>query len=458
MRRVDGPSQAQDTDLIAAIATPPGQGGIGIVRVSGAGAADVVTRLIDRPLQARRATLARVTTPSGDVLDEGMVLYFPAPHSFTGEDVVELQLHGSPVVLQQVLDILGRAGVRLARPGEFSERAYLNDKLDLAQAEAIADLIGSASRQAARAAARSLQGEFSRAVRELADAVEHARLLVEATIDFPEEDEDFLAAYNIPGVLTGVYEKLAALLRESRRSAVLRQGCDIAIVGLPNAGKSSLLNALSGEQAAIVSDIPGTTRDLLKVDLVLDGLPVRLIDTAGLRVSTDAVERIGVARARDQIALADVIVLLVDGTLADPEQSLADTLKLAGLAVDDARVLVAVNKQDVRPRRLALDRVQVPISAKLAQGLEALVDLIKQGAGLGDGEVTYLARTRHVSALDAALQKVADAQHIAARGVVGLELVAEELRLAHERLGEIVGITTSDELLGKIFAEFCIGK
>lgn len=460
----EGPEAGSDNDLIVAIATAPGQAGIGVVRLSGKGALDVAHTLTGKTLTPRTAVFARLST-HGELIDEGLVIGFPAPHSFTGEDVVEFQLHGSPVVLQQCLDACCAHGARLARPGEFSERAFLNDKMDLVQAEAIADLIASASAQAARAARRSLQGEFSRRVHALAAETERLRLLTEATIDFPEEDEDFLAEYNVAEQLAQLQVSLDELLAQSRQGVVLQEGCTVALLGPPNAGKSSLLNALAGEEAAIVTDIPGTTRDLLKVDLVLEGLPVRLVDTAGLHVTSDTVEAIGIERAQVQVESADVVVVVLDAT-SDLDATRDEILRLAGIAPDDDRVLLLANKVDLlatatskEPGEIEESEASDPlfISARLGTGLAEVRAALRTRAGLDANEPGFTARRRHVIALERCGQCLNSALTALKMGA-STELVAEDLREAHTALGEIVGVVTADDLLGKIFSEFCIGK
>lgn len=441
-----------DKDTIVAIATPSGQGGIGIVRLSGPAARQVAQGLTNQSLAERRAHFVAVTDGE-DLIDEGIAIFFAEPASFTGEDIVELQLHGSPVVLQSVLDLCRQAGARLARPGEFSERAYLNDKIDLAQAEAIADLIASASRGAARAAVRSLSGAFSQQVASLAERTEHMRMLIEATIDFPEEEEDFLERYSVRDQIRSLRADLEGLLARSDQGRVLNDGASVALIGAPNAGKSSLLNTLAGEEAAIVTDIPGTTRDLLKVDLVLQDLPVRLIDTAGLHETEDPVEREGVARAKREAAEADLVLCLIDATADDWGLEFERLKELVGLTSGADNLMAVVNKMDL---------VASPgsdwllVSAKTGDGISALVEAIHRAVGLGNEETEFTARQRHIDALRNAVVHI----HAGQSGLdnIGLEILAEELRAAHDALGEIVGKTTADDLLGRIFSQFCIGK
>lgn len=445
-----------DTDTIAAIATPPGQGGIGIVRLSGPDAQAIAESLTNHSFKPRSADFVSVKA-AGELVDEGIGIFFAGPNSFTGEDVVELQLHGSPVVLQQVLDLCREAGARLARPGEYTERAFLNDKIDLAQAEAVADLIASASQGAARAAVRSLAGEFSNAVHGLADRIEHMRMLIEATIDFPEEEEDFLAQYSVPSTLNEIVTDLAMLMAQTNQGRVINEGISVALIGAPNAGKSSLLNRLSGEEAAIVTDIPGTTRDLLKVDLVLGDLAVRLVDTAGLRETADVVEQEGVQRAQKEAQEADLVLCLIDATNSDWQGELARLVKMAGFAEVPTNIIPVVNKIDLLTKiETEPDSTWLLISAKTGSGIEALIDAVTKKVGVTDQETEFTARQRHVEALSSAAAHLDNAE--ACLATAGLELLAEELRLAHDALGEIVGKTSADDLLGRIFGEFCIGK
>ena len=442
-----------DSDTIVAVATPPGQGGIGVVRLSGSRAQTIVAALTKTQLQPRVALRIKVFD-GDDLVDDGLGLYFPGPRSFTGEDVVELQVHGSPVVLQKVLHLCCAQGARLARPGEFSERAFLNDKIDLAQAEAIADLIASASQSAARAAIRALTGEFSKKVTVLAEGLERMRVLVEATIDFPEEEEDFLAQYSISEQLVELRADLGALIDKSGQGRRINEGVSIALIGAPNVGKSSLLNRLSGEDTAIVTDIPGTTRDLLKVDLVLADLPVRIVDTAGLRESSDPVEREGVARAQAEAGRADVLVCLIDGTSQDWRKELEGLLNRVGWSAESGiAVLPTVNKSDLLTAE-AFDPEFVPVSAKTGAGISHWIEVLRAQVGLTSEVTEFTARRRHVEALQSAASHLEQGQ----AQLQNLELLAEELRSGHDALGEIVGRTTPDDLLGKIFSEFCIGK
>ena len=438
-------------------------GGIGVVRISGGRAVEIGMATTGRGLPARRAVYAPFLDADGLPLDVGIALCFPGPGSFTGEDVVELQGHGGPIVLQLILDAVLSRGARMARPGEFTERAFINGKLDLAQAEAVADLIASASGAAARGALRSLQGEFSRAVEALDTAVLELRVFVEAAMDFPEEGADFLAEGQVGQRLAGVRTGLAELIRDARQGVLLRDGIAVALVGAPNVGKSSLLNRLAGQERAIVTDIPGTTRDLIHADLSLQGLPVQLVDTAGLRESLDPVEQEGVRRARDQARRADLVLLLEDDrdSIAAPSPLLAELL-LSGVA--PAMLVRVRNKADVSGgvpgvcEAVAGDDVAVVrISARSGGGIDTLIETIKAKVGYAGEGTAYTARKRHVLALQAAAAALAEAEALLAAGEPA-ELVAEELRAVHGHLGSIVGAVTADDLLGEIFSSFCIGK
>ena len=454
-------TQAVDQDLICAIATPPGQGGIGVVRLSGCGAKQVAEKICARKLAARTAVYCQFVHAS-EHLDDGIALWFPEPHSFTGEEVVELQGHGGPVVQQRIINALCSLGVRLARPGEFSERAFHNGKLDLAQAEGIADLIASTSEAAARAALNTLRGEFSTKVNGLIEELTMLRVQVEAAIDFPDEEIEIIEQAGVVDALNGLAKTLKNIIASANQGRLLSNGVQVALIGAPNVGKSSLLNALAGEEAAIVTDIPGTTRDLLKVDLVVNDLPIRLIDTAGLRESSDAVEQQGIARARAQIAQADIVLFVV----AAPELSVAAvSQQLADLSSDAeeeqfslAKVLVVINKADLaRPPDLAEDVNHVTVSALTGAGLDGLKKKLHEFVGFADESTEFSARARHVEALKASADQVAAAQ-LALHDGLAVELVAEELSLAQQHLGRITGDINADDLLGRIFSEFCIGK
>jgi len=433
-------------ETICAIATPPGRGGVGIVRISGSDLTEPTLRLIGGLPPARHARLVTVRDADGETIDTGLALYFPAPHSFTGENVLELHLHGSPVVLELAQRACVAAGARRAGPGEFSQRAFLNDKLDLAQAEAIADLIAASSEQAARAATRSLSGAFSDEVHALADAVTDLRVWVEAALDFPDEDIDFIADGDVAGRIRALIDTGTALLERARAGRVLNEGLRIAIVGKPNAGKSSLFNALARRDAAIVTEIPGTTRDVVRESVHLAGVPVMLADTAGLRDTNDPVEREGVRRARAELAEADLVLWVVDVTDPAPDHRPEATVPV--IRID--------NKPDLAPDTTSPDGIA--LSARTGAGLARLDRAVADAIGLREaagGEFT--ARQRHVEQLEKCLQRLRAAADVLAETGAG-ELVAEELRRAAEALGEITGHLHSDELLGKIFSSFCIGK
>jgi len=453
-------------DTIAAIATAPGRGGVGIIRVSGAAALAVADKILGFQPKPRYAS-------DGTVLDEGIALFFPNPNSFTGEDVLELQGHGGPVVLDLLLKEVVALGCRLARPGEFSERAFLNDKMDLAQAEAIADLIDSASEQAARCALRSMQGEFSKRVHSLLDQLIQLRIYVEAAIDFPEEEIDFLSDGKVAAMLDAVDNELKAVLKEAGQGAILREGMNVVIAGRPNAGKSSLLNALAGQERAIVTDIAGTTRDVLKEHIHIDGMPLHIIDTAGLRDAPDEVERIGIQRAWDEITQADRVLLMIDSTKTgaaetDPEKlllALYDERGLQEAAADllnNGRVTVIRNKADLSTETIGLDNSSafptITLSAKQNAGVDVLREHLKQIMGFdAASEGGFLARRRHIDALNRA-QEAVDFGRQQLEGMGAGELLAEDLRMAQNALNEITGAFTADDLLGEIFGSFCIGK
>ena len=437
-------------DTIAAIATPPGRGGIGVVRISGAELAPLAAAVLGRLPAPRLATLADFRDDEGSVIDQGIAIYFEAPRSYTGEHVLELQGHGGPVVQQRLVERLCALGARLARPGEFTERAFLNGKLDLAQAEAVADLINSASERAARSALRSLSGEFSRCVQKIDQRTLELRVYLEAAMDFADEDIDFLTEGDMRSRAGELASAIEALRRRARQGQVLRDGVDVVLAGAPNAGKSSLLNRLLAENRAIVTDIPGTTRDLLSADLDIDGVPMRLTDTAGLRATGDRVEMLGVERAREAVAKADVVLLVRDDTLTEAPP--------LGVDVPEARTVVVFNKVDVsgRPSGMAGATGAVGVSAKTGAGVNALRKRLVNMIGGVPPEGAYVARERHLAALDAAGHHIALAER---RILDGLgDLAAEDLRAAHDQLGAIVGKTTVDDLLGEIFSGFCIGK
>lgn len=442
-------------DCIAAIATPPGRGGIGIVRVSGSGLERFARALTGLDPVPRHAMLCDFHGADGGTLDRGIVLFFPAPHSFTGEDVLELQGHGGPVVMQMLLARCLELGARVAAPGEFSQRAFLNDKLDLIQAEAVADLIEAETAAAARSAVRSLSGEFSREVRELVARLIDLRMRVEVALDFPEEEIDVMREGDVAARLAALCRDLDALIARARAGSMLRSGLHLVLAGLPNVGKSSLLNRLAGEERAIVTAIPGTTRDVLRETIQVEGIPMHVIDTAGLRQTDDPVERIGVERAWREIEGADVVLQLVD---AGSGETAGDREIAASLPLGVERIVVE-NKCDLAGldagRTEAGGAVRLRLSAMTGEGIGLLHDELLRVAGWqGHGEDAVLARERHLEALGLAREKSA----LAERRIGEVELCAEELRLAQEALSRITGEFTADDLLGEIFSRFCIGK
>ena len=442
------------TETIAAIATPPGRGGIGVIRISGSNLQPLAEQLLGQAPSPRFASHRLFRAQDGSILDDGLALFFPAPHSFTGEDVLELQGHGGVVVLDMVLKRCLELGARLARPGEFSERAFLNNKLDLAQAEAIADLIDSSSEQAARSALRSLQGNFSQAVDNLLTALIELRVYVEAALDFPDEEIDFLADSAITTRLSAIKQQLAEIFHKAQQGSLLRDGMHLVIVGRPNAGKSSLLNALAGQETAIVTDIAGTTRDVLRERINLDGMPLHIVDTAGLRESNDPVEKIGIERAWREVEKADLILMLVDDTQVETEEHTAILAKLPA----NIPLLTVHNKVDLTGRPVGKQGQHLYISAKQGLGLEVLKAELKAYMGYqGEREDTFMARRRHLQALQTTQAAVDRAEEQLMVFNAG-ELMAEELRLAQDALGQITGKFTSDDLLGEIFSSFCIGK
>lgn len=450
-------------DTIAAVATAQGRGGVGIVRVSGPLALSIAEALSGRTPRPRHAHYGPWRDAEGQVLDEGILLFFPGPHSFTGENVLELQGHGGPVVLDLLLDRCLALGARQARPGEFSERAFLNDKLDLAQAEAIADLIEASSAQAARNALRSLQGEFSRRVHELSEQLIQLRIYVEAAIDFPEEEIDFLADGHVLRQLEAIRAYLAEVQRTAGQGALLRDGMTVVIAGRPNAGKSSLLNALAGREAAIVTDIAGTTRDLLREHIHIDGMPLHVVDTAGLRDTEDQVERIGVERALKAIEEADRILLLVDSSAAEADDPFALWPEFLDKRPAPERVTLIRNKIDLSGEPAGLQQgadghVTLSLSARSGAGLELLREHLKTCMGYQQtAESGFSARRRHLEALHQAAAHL-DHGHAQLTLAGAGELLAEDLRQAQQALGEITGAFSSDDLLGRIFSSFCIGK
>lgn len=442
-------------DTIAAIATPPGRGGVGIVRVSGQDVTTIAEALLGKVPKPRKAFLHHFKDKDNHPIDHGLVLYFPGPNSFTGEDVLELQGHGGPVIMDLLLARVCELGARIAKPGEFSERAFFNDKLDLAQAEAIADLIDSGTAEAARAAMRSLDGEFSDQIHALVEAVIELRMYVEAAIDFPEEEIDFLADQQVTDRLADIEQRFAQLQRGAKQGRLLREGMTLVIAGRPNAGKSSLLNALAGRESAIVTEIAGTTRDVLREHIQLDGMPLHVIDTAGLRDTDDAVEREGVKRAWREIEQADRVLLVIDDQqgLTAEDQAILDRLpaQLAHTFI--------YNKIDQtgKPAAQRADNA-IALSAKTLAGLDILSDHLKQVMGFDEqAQDGFIARRRHIDALQRASQHVLSGKHQLEQYRAG-ELLAEELQLAQQALNEITGEFSNDDLLTRIFSSFCIGK
>lgn len=451
-------SPSHATDTIAALATPPGRGGVGIIRVSGPLAARLAEAVLGHLPRPRHAEYLPFHDQQGQILDSGLALWFPAPHSFTGEDVLELHGHGGPVVMDMLLARVIELGARPARPGEFSERAYLNDKLDLAQAEAIADLIEAGSEQAARSAQRSLQGVFSAWIHRVVEQLTGLRIYVEAAIDFPEEEIDFLSDRRVTDQLAWLQQELDEVIRQARQGQLLREGMRIVLAGRPNTGKSSLLNALAGRESAIVTHIAGTTRDVLREEISIDGLPLHIIDTAGLREAGDEVERLGIARTWQAIEQADRVLLLIDDRQGSGEAEKQILQQLpAHLPVTRVH-----NKIDLsgHPPQLQEEEqgVRVYLSAKQGEGIELLRDHLKACVGYTSaGEGLFMARRRHVDALQRARELVTNGAGQLREHGAG-ELLAEDLRQAQQALGEITGAVSSDDLLGKIFSSFCIGK
>ncbi|CAJ1759290.1 tRNA uridine-5-carboxymethylaminomethyl(34) synthesis GTPase MnmE [Aeromonas veronii] len=451
------------TDTIVAQATAPGRGGVGIVRVSGPAAEQVAGIVLGKLPRVRYAEYLPFKDEQGQVLDQGIALLFKAPNSFTGEDVLELQGHGGPVIMDMLIRrILKIDGIRPARPGEFSERAFINDKLDLAQAEAIADLIEASSEQAARSAMHSLQGQFSSKIQQLVESLIRLRIYVEAAIDFPDEEIDFLSDGKVAGDLYAIMSELDDVRSEAKQGALLREGMKVVIAGRPNAGKSSLLNALAGRESAIVTEIAGTTRDVLREHIHLDGMPLHIIDTAGLRDTQDKVEQIGIERAWAEIEQADRVLFMVDGTTTDAVDPREIWPEFVDRLPKNIGLTVIRNKADLTGEDLApsqeLGHAVYRISAKTELGLPALREHLKACMGFqGNTEGGFMARRRHLDALERAAERLLVAKEQLEVFVAG-ELVAEELRLAQESLSEITGEFSSDDLLGRIFSSFCIGK
>jgi tRNA modification GTPase len=450
-------------DIIAAIATPPGKGGIGVVRVSGKNLEKLVLKLLNFSPEPRRATLSKFLDDQGAVLDEGIALYFPAPHSYTGEDVLELQGHGGPAIVNLLLSSCLSAGARVAQPGEFTLRAFLNDKLDLVQAESVADVIDASTAEAARCALRSLQGEFSESIHTLVRDLIELRMLVEASLDFPEEEIDPLHHLTVSRKLESISRQVEVVFSSARQGNLLREGIWIVLTGQPNVGKSSLLNRLAGQEAAIVTEIPGTTRDVIHQTIELGGIPVHLLDTAGLRESDDPIEKIGMARTRTAIAKANLVLLLVDSRfgITKEDKAILDTL------APELPVATVFNKIDLLRGALpaAWEKGDpgakgICISAKTGAGIEALREKLLEIAGWkprSPGEGVFMARQRHLHALSTARMHLENATALM-ESEAELELLAEELGLAQRALSSITGEYNADDLLGEIFSRFCIGK
>ena len=443
-------------EIIAAVATPPGRGGIGVVRISGPCLETMLRALVNAEIAPRRATRAAFRAADGGVIDQGLVLFFPAPHSYTGEDIIELQGHGGPVVLQLLLRRCLEIGARVAEPGEFTKRAFLNDKLDLAQAESVADLIDASTAEAARCAMRSLQGEFSQRVGAMVRVLTELRMLVEATLDFPDEEIEFLEQAKARDKLADLRRQLAGVLAASRQGSLLREGIHVVIAGEPNVGKSSLMNCLAGEELAIVTDIPGTTRDAIRQTINVRGVPLHMVDTAGLREPEDKVEKIGISRTWNEISKANLVLWVSDAT--SPETRIADPVVASRLPTGVPQIRV-INKIDLCGQKPAVyfgnGTREVALSAKTGDGIDLLRDAMLDAVGWGgSGEGLFMARERHLQALQAAQTHV----DLASASIPQLELLAEELRLAQCALAGITGEFTADDLLGEIFSRFCIGK
>ena len=444
-------------DTIAAVATPPGRGGVGIIRLSGPRAYLIGLLLIKKKsVKPKSIQYCSFYGSNGELIDQGLLLYFKGPHSFTGEDVIELQGHGAPIVLDRLLGECVVLGARLAKPGEFSERAFLNDKIDLTQAEAIADLIHASSETAARMAMRSLQGDFSKKINELNEQLIHLRLYVEAAIDFPEEEIDFLNDGKVSSMLNNLLFDLDAIRASACQGSLFREGLSVVIAGRPNAGKSTLINCLAGRDVAIVTAVPGTTRDVMREHILLDDIPLHLMDTAGLRDSDDLVEKEGIKRAWQEVGRADCLLMVIDA--CNPGEALSQLIEdIQAQLPPDVPIIRVYNKMDQLVEPAKGENNTLYISAKSGEGLPLLKAKIKEVVGYQPAEGQFLARRRHIQALDAAKELLLAGHHQLATHRAG-ELLAEDLRLAHQSLCEITGEFTPDDLLGKIFSSFCIGK
>jgi len=451
------------TETIAAQATAPGRGGVGIIRISGPEVKNVALAIIGKLPELRKAEYLTFTSLNDLPLDQGIALYFKGPNSFTGEDILELQGHGGPIILDMLLkEILAIPKVRMAKPGEFSEQAFLNDKLDLTQAEAIADLIDSSSEQAARSALHSLQGTFSKLINDMVENTIHLRMYVEAAIDFPEEEINFLADKKIVNDLKNIIQQVTDVRNQAQQGSIIREGMRVVIAGKPNAGKSSLLNALSGKESAIVTDIAGTTRDVLSEQINIDGMPLHIIDTAGLRESTDKVEQIGIERAWQEINQADRVLLMVDSSIPETETPKEIWPEFFKKLPESIGLTIVKNKADINETVTGLSVNQntpiATISAKTGSGINELKDHLKTIMGYqGSNEGGFMARRRHLVALDKAYHHLTTGLEQLESFAAG-EILAEELRLCQQQLNEITGEFTNDDLLGKIFSSFCIGK
>ncbi len=466
-----------DKNTIAAQATAPGRGGVGIIRVSGPEAGNVAQAILGKTPEIRKAEYLPFSDTNNKVLDQGIALFFKGPNSFTGEDIIEFQGHGGPVILDMLLNtILTLPNVKMAKPGEFSEQAFLNDKLDLTQAEAIADLINSSSEQAARSALHSLQGDFSKLVNEMVESIIHLRMYVEAAIDFPEEEIDFLADKKIVNDLKAIINQVENVQKQAQQGSIIREGMRVVIAGRPNAGKSSLLNALSGKETAIVTDIAGTTRDVLTEQIHIDGMPLHIIDTAGLRDSDDKVEQIGIERAWQEIKQADRVLLMVDASenhdVLEDEQDIKNYYpEFFEKLPDNIGITLVRNKADINQAisKAAIGLTEfndhnqvkhtvVTLSAKTGAGVDSLKEHLKSIMGYqGSTEGGFMARRRHLTALKSTHQHLITGLDQLESYVAG-EILAEELRICQQELDQITGEFTSDDLLGKIFSSFCIGK
>ena len=443
-------------DTIVAIATPLGRGGVGIIRLSGPSAYFIATKLnSDKQLKPRKALFCSFYSAKKEVIDQGLMLYFKAPHSFTGEDVIELHAHGSPVVLDLLIKECILLGARLARPGEFSERAFLNDKMDLVQAEAVADLIQATSQTSARMALKTLQGEFSKKIHQLNQQIIYLRMYVEAAIDFPEEEIDFLNDGKVTALLQTILDELKQIRAQANQGVILREGLSLVIAGRPNAGKSTLINILAGRDIAIVTEIAGTTRDVMREHILLDDIPLHIIDTAGLRNSEDLVEKEGIKRAWAELKQADFVLLVVD--VNDPKQHEELLVEIKTTIAETVPIITVFNKIDLVKEQPRIQDQTVYLSAKLGVGIDGLKKLIKSVVGYQANEGQFIARRRHLNALDKANELLLTGQSQLHEHKAG-ELLAEDLRLAHQVLGEITGEFSSDDLLGAIFSSFCIGK